>query len=241
MDFKQKISIDFHSDHYRIRTISSYDELQRVLALRQECFPALKQSNIQFDLDADHLIIEELTSNFLCGTYRITASTFTSQFQTQEDFQIAEFLKSPEIKAELAWACIHPAYRSGGTISLLWRGIISYLKIVDAKYVFGTTSVKDMAPERLSRIQDLLEENNCEYKSFPVKPLSPKVETLQRAPEKAKKSSLRLLPALLRAYIFAGAFVCATPNFDYDLNCYDFMTILDMDQSADQITLHFGS
>ena len=245
MSFNQKISLDFQCDHYRVRTISSVEDLAQVLALRQECFPLLKQSDLEFDLNADHIIVEDLNTQTLCGAYRIASSTFTSDFQTREDFQITEFLKIPEVKAELAWACIHPDYRNGSAIALLWRGITSYLKQIDAKYVFGTTSVNEMSPDRLSRIQEVLRENNCVYQDFPVKPVSPKTEDpmMNRSSScsRYEGKSLRVLPALLRAYIFAGAFVCATPNFDFDLNCYDFMTIIDMDNSADQIAAHFGA
>jgi putative hemolysin len=244
MSFNQKISLDFQCDHYRVRTISSVEDLAQVLALRQECFPLLKQSDLEFDLNADHIVVEDINTQTLCGAYRISSSTFTADFQTREDFQMEEFLRTPDVKAELAWACIHPDYRNGSAIALLWRGITSYLKQIDAKYVFGTTSVNEISSDRLSRIQEVLRENNCVYKAFPVKPVSPKtdesVRVLGAVSSKNERKSLRVLPALLRAYIFAGAFVCASPNFDFELNCYDFMTIIDMDNSADQIASHFG-
>ncbi|MEK2644881.1 GNAT family N-acetyltransferase [Bdellovibrio sp. BCCA] len=208
--FQQKIKISFETGHYLVRTIETSDELHKVLALRRRAFPHLSERIKEFDYTADHLIAQDKLTGEICGAYRLSCSSHSKHFETEEDFNVNAMIKGPGVKVELAWACVAPEYRNGTVISALWEGIRSYLQLTRAQYAFGATSVMDSDGQRISDIQSLLKDLNSHPQN------------------KSNKKILRALPTLLRAYILAGAFVFAQPIFDADLNCYDFMTVLEV-------------
>lgn len=228
--FQQKIPLDFTVGHYRVRTIKTATELAEILKYRQELFPGLILRALHFDMEADHLIVEDLETQEVCGAYRISSSTFVKEFQTQEDFQISSFLKAPGVKVELAWAWVKEDYRNGTVISHLWHGVSEYLKQVKAHYVFGTTSVINFPLERIVLIQEILKRQGLLFHKFSIEPLQDKKSAellhfnVQPKINSSRKIS-RMLPTLLRAYLAVGALVCVQPAFDSDLNCYDFMTV----------------
>ncbi|MBS1969549.1 MAG: GNAT family N-acetyltransferase [Bdellovibrionales bacterium] len=240
MEFSCKIPFELTIAPYRLRTIQNSDELNAVLELRKLCFNA-DIDKMQFDLAADHLIVEDIEKKILCGTYRLTHSDFSTHFECEEDFEIPAFLEKNEAKLELAWACIHPEYRNGTIVSLLWRGITEVIKIRSAKYIFGTTSIKG-EPEDIARIQDALQGKELPFPVLPRRSHVRKILPLDADTGLSTSSASwrRLLPGLLRAYLMAGALVCAQPSYDIDLNCYDFMTVIDVDQATDSLIHHYN-
>jgi putative hemolysin len=227
-EFRPKMPLDFCAPPFRVRTIRSSEDLQKVLELRRQCFEA-DIDKMPFDLQADHLIVETMEDQRLCGTYRISHSDFCHGFECEEDFQMDSWLKKPGAKMELAWACVAPEHRHGRVLSLLWRGIRELARESQTKYVFGTTSIQG-TPARLIEIQGALGE--FEFISD-IQPQAAKychqLDSPSAPTPAAKKSFRRLIPNLLRAYIVAGALVCTQPSFDADLGCYDFMTVMDID------------
>jgi L-ornithine Nalpha-acyltransferase len=241
MVFRRKISFELTLQSYRLRTIQTSDELKAVLELRNQCFNA-EIDKMEFDLNADHLIVEDLDKKIICGTYRLTHSDFSQHFECEEDFEMPALLEKMDSKMELAWACIHPDYRNGGIVSLLWRGISEIIKTQPAKYIFGTTSIKG-APADIAKIQQGLQGKELPFPVLPRRSHVKKAAAQDLLPSLTPTTAAswrRMLPGLLRAYLMAGALVCAQPSYDVDLNCYDFMTVIDVDQVADSLIQHYN-
>ncbi|MGZ3743654.1 MAG: hypothetical protein ACXWRA_07370, partial [Pseudobdellovibrionaceae bacterium] len=105
-------------------------------------------------------------------------------------------------------------------------------------YIFGITSVKD-EPENILLIQQSLQSKELPFPVTPRNPHTKKFSTYELKDEVAPRSLRRLLPTLFRAYLMAGALVCTQPSYDEDLNCYDFMTVIEVDQLAESFSQHF--
>lgn len=238
-EFRRKIPFELSLPPYKLRTIQNSAELKAVLELRNLCFDA-KINKLPFDLQADHLIVEDVEKKILCGAYRLTHSDFSQHFECEEDFEIPALLEKNESKMELAWACIHPDYRNGAIVGLLWRGITEISKIQPAKYIFGTTSIKGDHSD-IAKIQHGLLGKELPFPVLPRRSHLKKIsaDLPNTSGVTSPKSWRRLIPGLLRAYLMAGALVCAQPSYDVDLNCYDFMTVIDMDQAADSLIQHY--
>lgn len=246
MEFRPNIFFELNLPPYKLRTVQNSEDLKAVLALRSQCFNA-SIDKAEFDLNADHLIVEDTEKKILCGTYRLTHSDFSQNFECdKEDFDISALLVKKGPKLELAWACIHPDYRNGSIVALLWRGISEIIKKHPTKYIFGITSVKENQAN-IAQIQKCLRGKELPFPVIPKKASSKNLTSyelpeLLPLPPPAGHSSTswrRLLPGLLRAYLMAGALVCAQPSYDADLNCYDFMTVIDVDQAADSLIHHY--
>ena len=195
-----------------------------------------QESLIQVDTDkydrhADLLIIKDLKTNAVVGTYRIINSDKSTEFYSASEFHIESFTKNPEKKIELSRACIHPKYRNGRVITLLWKGLFDYLTKSKARYLFGCSSVTNSNPAELSKLITFLYETkairpDCDI--LPKKEFDQSATILKMCFENRETSfNHRQLPPLLRSYLKVGAKISPIPAYDHFFSCYDFFTVLD--------------
>lgn len=226
-------------DQFILEWCCGEENLREVLNLRKTCFPALKGVLSEADLIGKHLIARA-DDGKVCGAYRVTLSTQVEKFEAEDDFILTDFLQKDGVKAELAWACVHPDYRDGRVIHLLWRGLFNFLKTQNVRYVFGLASVNSDGAEQVLDIISYLKGQNCIISETSIQArngyFSKKALVIERSHSTVKR---RLLPSLLRAYVMAGALVCLQPVFDPDLDCYDFMTVLDIESVSKNLNSHF--
>lgn len=213
--------------------------LREVLLLRQICFPSMKALLTEADLRAQHLLVRN-SQNEVCGAYRIMTSNETSRFESEDDFNMGVFLSKQGVKVELAWACVHPDYRDGRVIHLLWRGLSDFFKAHQVRYVFGLASFTAEGADQVLEIIDYLKRQNLTVSEGSVQARNSYFSSQMIAKERPlSKLKRRLLPSLLRAYLMAGALVCLQPVFDPDLGCFDFMTVLDVEAVSSSVVSHF--
>jgi len=228
------------ANQFRMEWCNSEEDLLDVLRLRKICFPTIKEFLSESDLLGRHLIVRT-EDGILCGAYRVTLSNQVHSFEAEEDFILNDLMKKSGIKAELAWACVHPDYRDGRVIHLMWRGLGEFFKAHKVRYVFGLASITNEGTDQLLDIVSYLKNQNYMISHEAIKArhgfFSEKALVMERPVCSMKR---RLLPGLLRAYIMAGALVCLQSVFDPDLDCYDFMTVLDFDNVSPAIASHFN-
>lgn len=256
-----KLAIRIERGNYIVKTVSEAWEFQEVLRLRYDVFHREYRKAVlpvgwdldDYDFICDHLIIikkdeaekEEGKRGTIVGTYRMIASTFSDKFYSQSEFHLDEFLKEPGVKLELGRACIHPDFRKGSVMSLLWRGVTEYMRLTQARYLFGCSSIKVMETEPVSQIYQYLEGKNFLVEEYGIHPLDNwevpgLIESLAKAAAveaagqteagqavMSEEEAKALLPPLLEMYLLAGAKVIGRPALDTDFNCVDFLTVLD--------------
>lgn len=218
-----------------LKTAETIDELIASFKLRQNVFFGEENSPQdyldidEFDSICDHLIIIDRMSNAIVGTYRINCSLYTSTFYSQVEFNLDRFLSNDSIKLELGRACIHEDFRNGKVIDLLWRGIAEYSKRTNAKYLFGCSSIKTTSPRVAYEISEyFIQKENCET-DFSIEPTADFAMDFTGLKSENNPEIKKMIPALLRSYITAGAKVVKNPALDMEFQCIDFMTILDLE------------
>jgi putative hemolysin len=233
--FKKKVPLYIETPKYILKTTDNPIELLQIFKLRHKSFfPHIKSKKYfkhydvdKYDLDADHIIIQDKVSGVICGTYRLISSTFDVPFYSSSEFDLSEFLKTTDIKLELGRACVHENYRNGSIIALLWKGIAEYTKAVNARYIFGCSSVKTICPMKsFDAVKYLSESTSNEYLIQPHKQFHTPLVSSANNPEEIQAIK-KLLPPLLRTYLSAGAEVHGLPSLDKEFECIDFLTILD--------------
>jgi putative hemolysin len=236
MSFRAKNYFSFDVGNYRIFTGDSRFEVFQALQLRGQVF--LSEENQidmdQFDLIADHILIEDKLKGKIIGTYRLIANIFSDQFYSQTEFNINALLKAPGVKVELGRACIHPDYRNGRSIDLLWRGISTYLQLINAKYLFGCSSVFFNQPNAEEIIQGMMKMDMPHLFEISAKVNYPQKENFL-------SDSSTAVPSLIQSYLNAGAVLCPQPYWDKKWNCVDFLTILDLDRISEKYKKHYFS
>nr|MBP7195659.1 GNAT family N-acetyltransferase [Candidatus Cloacimonadota bacterium] len=243
-NFRAHIPICLDKKNFIVKTADSTEELRAALKLRHDVFldellKRKKKSGIdidRFDKHCDHLLIIDKRNGMIIGTYRLQSSLHTKRWYTATEFHMKHILKRlPGNKLELGRACVHPDYRNGVTIALLWEGIGTYIAASQTSYLFGCSSIKTMDKEEIRGIYQYLKQNGHLTDDHRVRPRNKfKVPGMARhARRKHQLSSLDELsahkdkiPALLNSYLKAGAKVCGVPALDRSFKCIDFLTLL---------------
>jgi putative hemolysin len=234
--FQTKVHVFQSSETFILKTADSPFELKQALKLRHDIFYKEmqgRQTDSQLDIDdldahCDHLIIIDKKSHKIVGTYRLISSAFSDTFYSEGEFDISEVKKLPGNKLELGRACIHPDYRTGTIINLLWKGIAEYLKKTNTKYLFGCASVPTVDPQEAARLLAYLQSKELSVNDYNVKPTD-KYFTL--LPEATAEKEMEL-PALIQSYILAGAKFYGPPALDKDFACFDFFMMLKVDEMS---------
>ncbi|MGH8750187.1 MAG: GNAT family N-acetyltransferase, partial [Burkholderiales bacterium] len=179
-----------------------------------------------FDPYCEHLLVRDGESNEVVGTYRIlnnTQASKTGGFYSDDEFDLSRLDPLRGGMVEVGRSCVHPAYRNGGTIALLWHGLALYMERHRYQYLIGCASIPmhdggHVAASVYNKIkQESLSPN--EYRVFPHCELP--IATLN--------SNLDAAAApLLKGYLRLGAYVCGAPAWDADFNSADLLVLLPM-------------
>jgi putative hemolysin len=242
--FKPKVTLFLETKRFLIKGVENGFELEKALNLRYEVFYEEllnKKTRLGMDVDrfdsiCDHLIITDKGSEKVVGTYRLISSTFSDRFYSETEFLIHNLKVAKGNKLELGRACVHKDYRNGITIALLWKGISEYMKRVDARYLFGCSSIASTNFIEISLIYKYLKELHFSSEDFRVYPkrkhiieqIDHYLDTFERFDIKTQTIE-ELIPPLLKSYLKAGAKVCGEPALDKKLRCADFLTVLDVE------------
>lgn len=140
-----------------------------------------------------------------------------------------KFLSEPGVKVELSRACIAKDFRNGVVISLLWKGLIEYVKAANADFLFGLSSVHAEHPNELKPMFDKIQSQDALLVDSNIKPTK-NYDSSYYFEENFGLASGALeqmeIPSLLKAYLKAGAKVHGVPAYDKDFSCFDLLTIL---------------
>ncbi len=182
----------------------------------------------RFDPHCDHLLVRDVASGAVVGTYRILPPERLPRAggsYTETEFHLTRLWTLRSRLVEVGRACVHPAYRTGATISLLWSGLLRYLVAGAHEYVIGCASIPLAGGiEPVAALcRDLLREHLAppDHWVFPRRPL-PWVA--------AADATAAPVPPLLRGYLRLGAQVCGEPAWDRDFGTADLPVLLAMER-----------
>lgn len=252
-NYTPKIPIYLEKKNFIVKTADNAAELYEALRLRHDVFidellHKRKKSGMDidtFDRRCDHLLIIDKRNGKFIGTYRLQSSLHCKKWYTATEFHMKHIHRLPGNKLELGRACVHPDYRNGVTISLLWEGIHAYMLASDTRYMFGCSSIKTMNKEEIKLLYYYLQQQNHLTHDHKVRPKGRfRVQGLNRHLKKHPHLKPRLehseisnkIPALLKSYLKVGAKVCGNPALDKSFRCIDFLTLLDVSEIRKQFT-----
>jgi putative hemolysin len=189
-----------------------------------------------FDPYCDHLIVRDLDSLRVVGTYRILAphrARELGRLYSEGEFDLSRLQHIAPSMVEVGRSCVHRDYRSGSTILLLWAGMAHYMKAGGYSHLIGCASVPladgghTAARVRLE-LQGYL--TDPEYRVFPLHPFP-----YQRIEPAARRE----MPPLLKGYLRIGSKICGEPAWDPDFNSADFLVWLSLANLHPRYARHF--
>ena len=226
----------FDKGNYVVKTADTIDELIATFKLRYTVYgkfyaekPARDLDVDEFDQKADHIIVINKELNKVVGTYRVLSSDYVDSFYTEREFDIDEFKKTAGKIVEMGRATVDTEARSGVVITLLWRGVADYIKLIEADHLIGCATfwsddkkVPLDAWHYFNGIDVLLKTKTTPCSENIIAGWEELTQSTSRTPEEIleiKKS----LPPLVKSYIKAGAIFGSEPARDNKLSSYDFL------------------
>lgn len=226
---------------------SSLEQIQEVQRLRYKVFvEATGLQTLQnpeclerdeFDEFCDHLIVRDTRTNQVVGTYRVLTRhglKKTKTFYSEKEFDLQKLRPIRDSIIEAGRACIHPDYRHGGVIMMLWSGLASCMQREQAKFLIGCASVSlaDGGNSVNALYRRLAKENFCpeDYR------VSPRLKyELQDGPSQ----DVVQVPPLIKGYLRSGAWVCGEPAWDPAFDTADFFMMLPLFRLDSRYARHY--
>lgn len=196
----------------------------------------------RFDKHCLHLMVRDNQTGELVGYTRVltrAAAERTGGFYSASEFDLSMVERLPGQVAEIGRTCIHPDYRGGAVITVLWSRLARFMVENDIRYLIGCASV---AFNEGYDLRAIISDVRARYLSpvgqrvMPLQPV-PRLGT-PTGPLPSEPTSVRL-PPLLKAYLRMGARVCGEPCWDPDFNCLDFFILMAVDDLPARYVQHF--
>ncbi len=190
-----------------------------------------------FDPYCDHLIVRDQQTGKVVGTYRILppdAARRIGGYYSEGEFYLNRLHHLRDRIVEIGRSCIHPDYRNGAVIALLWSGLAEYMVTRGHDYLIGCASIGmgDGGHNASNIYSQLTGEHMAplEYRVFPR----------HRLPfEHLANGQPATIPPLIKGYLRAGAWVCGDPAWDPDFNTADLLLLLPMSKINPRYVRHF--
>jgi putative hemolysin len=179
----------------------------------------------EFDDYCDHLLVRDALTKEVIGAYRLLSP---------ESARRAGISSLRDRMIEIGRACIHPDYRSGGVIMMLWAGIAAFMRREQCEFLVGCASISlaDGGGNAAAIYQGLPKENiaPAAYRVVPHLPFP-----INAVPPAASPQ----MPPLLKGYLRSGAWVCGQPAWDPDFHCADLFMILSLARLEPRYARHY--
>lgn len=181
-----------------------------------------------YDLFCDHLLVRDLASGEVVGTYRILppeAARRVGSYYAEQEFDLTRLNFLRPRMVELGRSCVHPAHRSGAVIAHLWIRLADYMTRYGYETIVGCASIgmADGGHIAASVHRQLIKSH--------LAPIEWHVTPRTRLPvESLDDGQAAALPPLIKGYTRLGAMVCGEPAWDPDFNTADLLMLLPMAQ-----------
>ena len=253
-----------------VRLAASPAEIAAAQALRYQIFydemgakptPAMaaaRRDIDDYDAICDHLLVIDHGIDGVpqvVGTYRLLRQDVAAAHRGF--YSAAEYDLSPLVARqgagqllELGRSCVAPAWRNTTTITLLWRGIASYLQAHDISHMFGCASLAGADPllhaAELSYLyHHHLAPADLRARAFdsnhvPMDPLPAASIDPRAGASIDMRAAARALPPLLKGYLRVGAMVGDGGFVDHQFNTVDVFVIMPVDRITSRYAARFA-
>jgi putative hemolysin len=201
-----------------------------------------------FDAVADHLLVLDHDkgdgAEAVVGTYRLIrrpAAARLGRFYSESEYDISALQAFPGEIMELGRSCVAEAYRTRGTLQLLWRGIAAYVFRHRIDLMFGCASLPGTDLDALAGQLTYLHANHLAPPALRARALKDRFVAMDRLDPAAidMKAALISLPPLIKGYLRLGGFVGEGAVIDAEFNTTDVCVVVKTDLITDKYYRHY--
>ncbi|MFN8981205.1 MAG: GNAT family N-acetyltransferase [Alphaproteobacteria bacterium] len=243
-----------------VRLATKSDEIDAVQALRYRVFfqemgaradattAAAQRDCDDFDAVADHLLVLDHDrgdgAQSVVGTYRLIrreAAEKLGRWYSASEYDVSRLVTYPAPVLELGRSCVDAAYRSRGTLQLLWDGIAAYVFRHDIALMFGCASLPGIDLDALADQLTYLHAFHLAPEDLRPRALPERfIEMRRKDPASIdKRATLAALPPLVKGYLRLGGFVGDGAVLDVPFNTTDVAVVVKTDLVTQKYRKHY--
>ena len=186
----------------------------------------------EFDPYCDHLIVRDLSSGEVVGTYRLLRGSEARRnigFYSEKEFDLSRIKELDGELMELGRSCARRDFRDRALIPLMWEAIADHVRTYKIRHLFGCGSLYTTDPEEVSAVYSLLKSKFYAAERYRVQPVGKCVfhGIRDNLPVADQQALFLKLPSLIKGYLRIGARVCGPPALDEEFGTADFFLLLD--------------
>jgi putative hemolysin len=232
------------SEGFRVRLAASEADLRAAQRLRYDVFVeelggggalvdhAQRLERDRFDPFFDHLLLEDVVQARVVGVYRLMRQEQAARagaFYSATEYDLSPLLRSGKRLLELGRSCLHPAYRGGAGLHILWQGLAEYVVRHRIDILFGVASFHGTDPHALAEPLSLLHHRHLAPEHLRAKARAPGAHEMDLIPpqELDRRRAMLAVPGLIKAYLRLGGMVGEGAFVDRTFNTTDVCLILD--------------
>ena len=221
-------------------------EIQQCLELRYEVFATEMGAQIasstgvdsdRFDPYCKHLMVMDNRTRKIVATTRLLVDSeiiHTGCFYSETEFEISRIINRSGKFMEVGRTCVHPSYRTGAVLALLWQGIAKIVALSNINYLIGCASIPLSSGDHyINSLMHVLRNKHFSEEQSRVRPLVP----LKLTPTPVSEDVI--MPTLLKAYIRQGAVICGEPYLDASFGVADVFVLMDCSKITSRYKRHF--
>ncbi len=192
-----------------------------------------------FDPFYDHLVLFDKSREDMSavGVYRLLRGDQISgpgRFYSEAEYDVSPLKASGRKLLELGRSCLHPDYRGGAAMMVLWNGLANYVAAHEIEVLFGVASFHGTDIEKLKAPLSLLHHRHLAPEDLRVcaHPDVYQEMNLLSETEIDRPKAMRAVPALIKAYLRLGGYVGQGAFVDYSFNTTDVCLIMDTNKMS---------
>jgi putative hemolysin len=189
----------------------------------------------RFDGFCRHLVVKDAVTGQVVAYTRILTDERARKaggWYSAGEFDLDMVSRLDGRVLEIGRTCVHPEYRSGAAIGVLWAKLAEILLSEGFTWLFGCASIPLSESGAAAMLADMQrrQETAAQFRVTP-KMAMPALPQQGEAPAK--------LPPLLRTYLSMGAKVCGDACWDPDFNCADVFILVGVHNIPQRYIRHF--
>ncbi|MFQ6777555.1 GNAT family N-acyltransferase [Cereibacter sphaeroides] len=191
----------------------------------------------EFDDLCDHLLLidrrrDAAALEDVVGVYRLLPgerAAGAGRFYCDSEYDLDPLRASGRRVLELGRSCVHPDYRGGAAVFLLWSGLADYALAQRTELLFGVASFHGTDIEALAQPLSCLHAFHLAPEELRVRARSDSGQRMDLIPPERidRRTAMLAMPPLIKAYLRLGGVVGEGAWIDRAFNTTDVCLLMD--------------
>lgn len=198
----------------------------------------------EFDPVVDHLcLVDQRRSaadlDHVVGVYRLLPSGRAAdfgRFYCDAEYDLTPLRASGRRLVELGRSCVHPDYRGGAGMFLLWNALADYVLDHGIEVMFGVASFHGTDAQALAQPLSWLHHHHLAPPELRPRARVTGFQPMDLIAAEAldRRSAMLAMPALIKAYLRLGGMVGEGAFLDHAFNTTDVFLLMDTKAMSDK-------